>query len=233
MKPYCFWDMDHTLIDNDCDVSWKVFLVEEGLAPQQTLEEAEGFFQDYLAGRLDVEAFLRFQLKEFRHRRVEEMTELSRRHFSRKVAGRFYREAVDLIRRQQRAGSKVYLLTATNRVIAQPVAEALGLDDIIATELALDNGVYTGALAGIYSVGEGKLARLKQFCAQHGISADDCAAWGDSINDRFVLDWVGAPHAVNPGRELATLAKERGWSVVYFRETGNPDAWGNMTREGP
>ena len=34
---FYFFDMDHTLIDNDCDVSWKDFMVAEKLAPPEAL----------------------------------------------------------------------------------------------------------------------------------------------------------------------------------------------------
>ena len=60
-----FFDMDHTLIDNDCDVSWKEFTVAHGLAPRSHLEEAERFFDDYNRGCLDTAKFIRFQLSEF------------------------------------------------------------------------------------------------------------------------------------------------------------------------
>ena len=37
------FDMDHTLIEADCDVTWKQFLVSEGLAPASALAEADRF----------------------------------------------------------------------------------------------------------------------------------------------------------------------------------------------
>ena len=45
MKLYIL-DMDGTLIDHDCDVSWKEFLVAEGIAPRSDLELAEKFFAE-------------------------------------------------------------------------------------------------------------------------------------------------------------------------------------------
>ena len=32
-----FWDMDHTIINNDCDVSWKAFMHAKGIAPDNAL----------------------------------------------------------------------------------------------------------------------------------------------------------------------------------------------------
>ena len=83
-KLYIF-DMDGTLIDNDCDVSWKEFLVAEGLAPRSDLALAKKFFDDYNAGTLRHEDFLAFQLREFVGRSVAEMAEVARRHFERVV----------------------------------------------------------------------------------------------------------------------------------------------------
>ena len=63
-KFYLF-DMDHTLIQADCDVTWKQFAVAHGLAPETALVEADRFFDDYNAGKLDIEAFHEFQFREF------------------------------------------------------------------------------------------------------------------------------------------------------------------------
>ena len=76
-----FFDMDHTLIDADCDVTWKEFMLAEKLAPESAREQAEKFFEDYNLGRLDFEAFTRFQLAEFAGRTEAETAELCRRHF--------------------------------------------------------------------------------------------------------------------------------------------------------
>ena len=40
------FDMDGTLIDNDCDVSWKLFLVRSGIAPRDDLELADRFYEN-------------------------------------------------------------------------------------------------------------------------------------------------------------------------------------------
>ena len=44
-----FFDMDHTLINNDCDVSWKEFLTEEKIAPSNAMEIADNFLMITIA----------------------------------------------------------------------------------------------------------------------------------------------------------------------------------------
>ncbi|NQU43928.1 UvrB/UvrC motif-containing protein, partial [bacterium] len=92
-----FLDMDHTLIDNDCDVSWKEFLVEIKVAPADERIEAQKHWEAYCAGALDEEAFLAFQLRQFKAHTPEEMRALSRRHLEQRVRPRIYPQAREVI----------------------------------------------------------------------------------------------------------------------------------------
>ena len=65
MSEIHFWDMDHTVLNNDCDVSWKTFLVSRGYAPVGDLDEAAAFYEEYEQGVLRVELFNAFQLRDF------------------------------------------------------------------------------------------------------------------------------------------------------------------------
>jgi HAD superfamily hydrolase (TIGR01490 family) len=212
-----FFDMDHTLIDNDCDVSWKDFMVAEKLAPPEALKTADYFYQTYLEGRLDPDAFTRFQLNEFIGRTEPEMSALCRKHFETIVKPKIYPEAEKLVRNTIGAGHRTVLLTATNRIIAKPLADYFGIPTIVATELETDaKGCYTGRFSGTYAAAEGKLAKAEEFCRDNGLSLKTAACYGDSINDRFLLAAAGFPFAVNPGPELKKLAVEKGWKILNF-----------------
>ena len=92
-----FFDMDHTLINNDCDVSWKQFAVRHNLAPESDLAEADRYFDDYNAGTLDVEEFYLFQFREFIGKTPEEMRPLAELHFEEYVRPHIYPEARKLV----------------------------------------------------------------------------------------------------------------------------------------
>ncbi len=214
---FYFFDMDHTLIDNDCDVSWKDFMVAENMAPREALKIAADFYHTYLEGRLDPDAFTLFQLNEFIGRTEAEMSLLCRKHFEVMVKARIYPEAEALVRNTIAAGRLAVLLTATNRLIAKPLADYFGIDRIIATELETDDRVrFTGKFAGVYAAAQGKVTLAEKFCRDNGLCLSNAAYYGDSINDRFILDAVGFPFVVNPGAELKKLAVEKGWKILYF-----------------
>ncbi|MDR0932143.1 MAG: haloacid dehalogenase-like hydrolase, partial [Victivallales bacterium] len=93
-----FFDMDNTLIDNDCDVSWKLFAVKHHLAPESDLVEAKRFFDDYNAGTLNAEEFYSFQFREFVGHTESEMLDLSWQHFDEFVKDHIYSEGVKLVK---------------------------------------------------------------------------------------------------------------------------------------
>ena len=133
------------------------------------------------------------------------------------VKSRIYPDAEMLVRNTIAAGRLAVLLTATNRIIAKPLADYFGIARIVATELETDaGGRYTGKFTGVYAAGKGKVTLAEEFCRYNGLSLNNAAYYGDSINDRFILDAVGFPFVVNPDSDLKKLAMEKGWEILTF-----------------
>ena len=217
-----FWDMDHTLINNDCDVSWKEFLIAGGWAPPGDRAQIEFFFNQYLAGRLDHDAFMAFQLREFAGQTPAAMRALALRHYRDVVRARIYPDGLRLVQEQQRAGDCVALLTATNRLLAEPLAQRYGFDLLVATELEQDAaGRFTGRLAGIYCGREGKVPHLEAACRRLGVDPAAVSYYGDSSSDLHVLRRVGHPVVVNAMPALRAEAERCGWPALRFRLPDN------------
>jgi len=208
-----FFDMDHTLIDMDCDVSWKDFLADLGLAEPDERKQADFFFEQYQRGELDVEAFLQLQLRQFRSRTPGEMLPLLQRHFVERILPLVYPPAVDVVRSYQEAGIPTALLTATNEAVAGPVAEHFGFDAMLATRLALRDGRYTGEILPPYCIAAEKIGYARRHCEKHDFSLNEAAYYGDSVNDIPLLEAVGFPVAVNPNGKLEAVAIQRGWPI--------------------
>jgi HAD superfamily hydrolase (TIGR01490 family) len=209
-----FFDMDHTLIAGDCDVLWKRFLADRGLAGCFDRLRAAWHHARYRRGRLDIEAFLRFQLRQFRGRTVDEMAVLAETMFDERAAPLVYPAVPALLTALRSRGLRLVLVTATNGVLARPLAAALGLEGPLATRLALADGRYTGRISGPYLQGEGKLAPIGECLAGAGLDWTAASYWGDSVNDIPVLARVGYPVAANPDPALAAEARRRGWAAV-------------------
>jgi HAD superfamily hydrolase (TIGR01490 family) len=128
-----------------------------------------------------------------------------------------YDEALDLIREHQDEGRRVYLVSASPEEIVLPLARYLGVDEAIASRAQLDEaGRYTGEVE-FYSYGPFKAEAIRSAAIAEGIDLDASYAYSDSATDLPMLEVVGHPVAVNPDRELARIAAERGWEVRLFR----------------
>lgn len=211
------FDMDSTLIHADCDVTWKSFAVRHGLAPESAIAEADKFYEDYKAGCLDSVAFMRFQLAEFIGNTPEEMAEPCRMHFEEFIRENCYAEALQLVKELRERKIPTAILTSTNTEIAAPTAAYFGVDELMGTRLAVENGRFTGTIAGEYAVRAGKIAPARDFVMRHGATLAETAYYGDSTNDLDLLKVVGYPVAANPCPELRRIAEENNWRIIDFK----------------
>ena len=211
-----FWDMDHTLVANDCDVSWKKFLIKKGLASEDTEKQIEFFWKQYAAGKLQLDDFFEFQLKEFVGKTEQEVSILAKEHFETDVKATIYPEVYTILRRAQGKNKPLCLITSTNRVIAKPVAAYLGFRYMQATNLEIRDGVFTGSISGNYCGGDGKIPYMQEFCKKFKTKLSECYYYGDSIVDIPIFEQVKYPVVVNPVPRLRELAKERGWEIRHF-----------------
>ena len=217
MAEFYVFDMDHTLIENDCDVSWKGFCVAEKLAPASDLDEADRFFQQYLDGNLDADEFLAFQLREFVGNDEETMRRLADKHFDSIVKKRIRPKALTYVESLLAAGKRCAILTSTNEIIARPTGNYFGITEVYGAQLEMQNGVFTGKRCGIYTAGEGKAEIVKRLSHESGIPLSEFAAFGDSINDLPLLKAVGMPYAVSPGESLRHEAVKLGFTILDWK----------------
>ena len=76
----------------------------------------------------------------------ETMTELGERLFVQKIAGTIRPEARELVRAHQRRGHTVVIASAASKYQIQPVATDLGINHLVCTQLAVEDGILTGEL---------------------------------------------------------------------------------------
>ncbi len=213
--------MDHTLIDNDCDLSWKTFLVDRGMAPKESLVIADKYYEAYLKGELNESEFITFQLAEFNNRCRSDMEDLARKHFTQLVKGKIYCKGIDLVKEIQALSIPIAIETATNSIVARPVANYFEIDSLLATEITEINSHFQSSISGHYNCGEGKIISATHFCNKIGIDLSHVAYFGDSLSDIPLLSIVGFPVVTNGSEKMRKIADERGWLQVDFRKKVN------------
>ena len=217
------FDLDHTLLPLDSDHGWGEFTMQIGWCDRAEFgRRNDAFFEDYLAGRLDIHDYVRFATEAVVQRGPEAAAAAHARFMDEVIRPAIRPEAVELVRRHQQAGDVVVITSATNEFVTRPIAQAFGVDELIATELARGpDGWLTGEVAGQPNMREGKVARLAAWLAARGWDWSDVEAtfYSDSMNDLPLLEKVQHPVATNPDERLRALAQERGWPVLdLFKE---------------
>ncbi|MGB8652257.1 MAG: HAD family hydrolase [Mycobacteriales bacterium] len=126
-----------------------------------------------------------------------------------------YAEALELFEEHRAAGREVVLVSSSGEEIVGPIGEMLGVDRVIATQMVVEDGRYTGDIA-FYAYGEGKEVAIKELAAARGWDLADCFAYSDSFTDTPMLAAVGHPVAVNPDKALRKHAADNSWPVHVF-----------------
>jgi len=217
------FDLDHTLLPIDSDQSWGRFTTTLGWTDAVAFaQKNDEFYAHYQAGTLDIHDYVRFATEAFRIRpRAEAEAALAR--FMREVIEPAIRpEALALLNKHRDAGEQLLIITATNEFVTRPIAQAFGVDELIAVELVRDaHGWYSGEIQGVPSLREGKVERLQQWLQQRGLDWDkvETTFYSDSSNDIPLLQRVNHPVATNPDAKLKAFALEKGWPILELFPT--------------
>jgi HAD superfamily hydrolase (TIGR01490 family) len=218
------FDLDGTLLPGDSDHAFGDFMVALGWADAAEFRSRnDEFFADYQAGRLDMPAYVDFCTAPWRDRGAYALAQASRRFTDEWVRPMLRPEALALVQRHREQGDLLAVVTATNEFITRPIAAMLGVDELIATELARDEaGRVSGVIRGVPSFGSGKIERVDQWLAARGLTLgafERSTFYSDSTNDLPLLERVSHPVATNPSPALERIALQRGWPVLRLFTT--------------
>jgi HAD superfamily hydrolase (TIGR01490 family) len=216
-----FFDLDKTVIAKASMVAFGPSLLGAGLITKRQLVRAlwsQLIFQAFGAGEERMKRFREKALRVTKGWEQATVTTLVRETLIEVIEPIVFDEALALIRDHQAAGRLVYIVSASPAEIVVPLAEYLRVDGAIASRPRLDDaGRYTGEVE-FYSYGPFKAEAIREVAETEGIDLDASFAYSDSITDLPMLEVVGHPTAVNPDKELAKVARERGWEVCWFSE---------------
>lgn len=213
------FDLDGTLLSGDSDYNWGQFLVEENIVDANTYKEAnDKFYQDYLAGSLDIHEYLAFSLAPLTQFNQAQLVDLHNQFMQKKIAPMMQDKALKLIQEHKNQGHFLMIITATNEFVTGPISRLLGMDHLIAPMPEVIDGRYTGAITGIPSFQEGKVTRLNTWLEETGNTLEGSYFYSDSHNDLPLLELVSHPIVVDADDKLTHLAKQKGWKNISLRD---------------
>lgn len=213
------FDLDNTLLNGDSDYLWGQFLAQQGHVDSAFYEkENQRFYDEYVAGTLDILEFLEFSLAPLSQIEMSQLTKLHNQYMDECIHPIITKKSRALIQEHINKKDTLLIITATNLFITAPIAKELGISNIIATEPEIVNNRYSGKVYGRPCFREGKVERLKVWLKETGNNLADSCFYSDSHNDLALLEMVTKPIAVDPDDTLRSHAEMKGWDIMSLKD---------------
>lgn len=215
------FDLDNTLLAGDSDYEWGRFLVDHGILDGEQYEaQNREYYDQYVAGTLDIHEFLGFALRPLAQHEPADLERWHAQFMRERIQPMIGAPARTLVAQHREAGDLCAIVTATNSFVTRPIAQQFGIEHLIATEPEALEGRFTGRVSGTPCFREGKIDRVVDWLARLGLRLEqfsESAFYSDSHNDLPLLERVTRPVAVDPDEQLEREARRRGWRVMSLR----------------
>jgi len=143
----------------------------------------------------------------------------------------FFAQAIETVAWHVKQGHEIVVISGTLEPLARRAALALETElaargikvmiRVIATRLEEKDGRWTGRVLGEAMFGKAKARTAQRLATELRLELRRCYAYGDSLNDRCLMEVAGRPAAVNPSNDLASIARTRGWPILSWEGKEN------------
>ncbi|MCE2871918.1 MAG: HAD-IB family hydrolase [Oxalobacteraceae bacterium] len=215
------FDLDNTLLPLDSDYEWGQFLVRAGAVDADAFSKRnQEFFEQYQNGTLNPIEYLEFTFGTLSRFPRQQLDEWHAQFMAKIIQPAIHSVARALVHEHQSAGDLVAIITATNRFVTAPIAQAFNVPHLIAAEPEVrDGGEITGRLIGTPPFGKGKVVNTHEWLATLGKTLESferSTFYSDSQNDIPLLSVVTNPVATNPNASLRAHAVLHNWPILQL-----------------
>lgn len=208
------FDLDHTLLKENCSYSFGSFLYKKGILSFPKMCSNLGNYALHKGGIFSIERL---------HKKIFETTfKLLPKPFFQTWATKFLEDHLETLINQnvldrlyaaQKEGHFTAILSGSPDFLVCIVAKHFKVNTFRATEYTVDR---EECFHGISSVldGFGKANFLRKIANQLKIDLSDTYAYSDSYLDIPFLEIAGKAIGVNPDKKLKKICKSRAWEII-------------------
>lgn len=209
MKKTCaIFDLDGTLIRRSSERVFLKHLLSQGEIPLSNLFAWVSHF-------LKVGSYSEAKSNKIHLRGLEQrhLCQLARDCFVNSLRASITPRISTLIETHRNEGRTVIIMSGSLTFLVELFHKHFQTDLMVADELEVADGKFTGNRVGLHPYAQNKAALAKELAATHGFDLSASYAYGNHHSDVYKLELFGNPVAVNPDRELRRIATERSWQI--------------------
>jgi HAD superfamily hydrolase (TIGR01490 family) len=205
-----FFDIDNTLYEGFSYYDLLEKQVGEGLLDAKVLQDGKAAGQKLVDGKQDYETtvmeLLDIYAAGLKGREYETVLQSTKDFYA--GSKKFFAYAhpvVDLLRESH----VLAVVTGEPQFVAEAVRELFGMQEHVATEFEVENGVFTGAVSGYLATRHEKHDAIQHLVRSHHMKGS--FAFGDSDGDIEMLRVVDYPICLNTTDPLRAEAEKHKW----------------------
>jgi HAD superfamily hydrolase (TIGR01490 family) len=213
-----FFDLDRTLVACNTGGLFLRDLRRRGEISFFRALRAMGWMLKYHLSLIDLNTVAAGVVEEMRGWSEKEFAERCRRWVEDEVLPLLLPVGLRKIERHRGEGHLLAILSSSPTYVTRPIAETLGLDEVISTQFEVNEGQFTGKLVGPACFGHGKVHWAEDLGVRRKVDLGASWFYTDSYSDLPMLERVGNRVVVNPDPRLKRAARLRGWPVENWVE---------------
>ena len=217
-KVGAFFDVDRTLVACNTGRLFLRDLRRRGEISFLRALRAMGWMLKYHFSLIELDQVAAMLVEQMRGKSEKDFAERCRRWAEDEILPLLLPSALRKIERHRDEGHLLAILSSSPTYVTRPIAEALGLDEVLSTQFEVEGGQFTGKLRGPCCYGQGKVHWAEDLVLRKSIDLDSSYFYTDSYSDLPMLERVGHGVVVNPDPRLRRAAKRRGWPVENWQE---------------
>jgi len=213
-----FFDVDRTLVACNTGRLFLRDLRRRGEISFLRALRAMGWMLKYHLSLIDLDAVAAMLAEQMRGWSEREFSERCKRWVEDDILPLLLPSALRQIEHHRQEGHLLAILSSSPMYVTRPIAETLGLDEVLSTQFEVADGAFTGRLLGPACFGKGKVHWAEDLVSRRPVDLDSSFFYTDSYSDLPMLERVGHGVVVNPDPRLKRTAKRRGWPVQNWQE---------------
>jgi HAD superfamily hydrolase (TIGR01490 family) len=210
-----FFDVDRTLVSCNTGRLFLRDLRRRGEISFLRALRALGWMAKYHLSLIDMQALASRVAEQLQGWSEVEFADRCQRWVEDEVLDLLLPSALRKIEKHRAEGHVLALLSSSPTYVTRPIANTLGIEEVLSTQFEVAAGQFTGRLLGPACVGAGKVHWAEDMGVRRALDLDGSWFYTDSYTDLPMLERVGHRVVVNPDPRLRLTARRRGWPVEY------------------